>query len=74
MIFTHTEVPQQFRGRGIAKKLVLAGFDVASKNASESFRFAVTPPACCGSIPSSIVCGKKRNNSRCSDHRDLLKP
>ncbi len=31
MIFTHTEVPQQFRGRGIAQKLVLAGFDVASK-------------------------------------------
>jgi predicted GNAT family acetyltransferase len=31
MIFTHTEVPQQFRGRGIAHKLVLAGFDVASK-------------------------------------------
>jgi len=32
MIFTHTEVPPQFRGRGIAKKLVLAGFDVAGKN------------------------------------------
>ena len=32
MIFTQTEVPAQFRGRGIAKKLVLAGFDVASKN------------------------------------------
>ena len=31
MIFTHTEVPQEFRRRGIAKKLVLAGFDVASK-------------------------------------------
>ena len=31
MVFTHTEVPRQFRGRGIAKKLVLAGFDVASK-------------------------------------------
>ena len=31
MIFTHTEVPRQFRGRGIAQKLVLAGFDVASK-------------------------------------------
>ena len=31
MIFTHTEVPQQFRGRGIAKKLVLAGFDIARK-------------------------------------------
>jgi uncharacterized protein len=32
MIFTHTQVPPQFRGRGIAKKLVLAGFDVAGKN------------------------------------------
>ena len=31
MLFTHTEVPRQFRGRGIARKLVLAGFDVASK-------------------------------------------
>ena len=31
MVFTHTEVPRQFRGRGIAQKLVLAGFDVASK-------------------------------------------
>ncbi len=26
MIFTHTEVPPEFRGRGIAEKLVLAGF------------------------------------------------
>ncbi len=26
MIFTHTEVPPAFRGRGIAEKLVLAGF------------------------------------------------
>jgi uncharacterized protein len=32
MIFTHTEVPPQFRGRGIAKRLVLAGFDVSGKN------------------------------------------
>jgi predicted GNAT family acetyltransferase len=32
MIFTHTEVPPQFRGRGIAKKLVLAGFNVAGRN------------------------------------------
>jgi uncharacterized protein len=31
MIFTHTEVPPQFRGRGIAQKLVLAGFDLARK-------------------------------------------
>lgn len=29
MIFTHTEVPSAFRGRGIAEKLVLAGFQVA---------------------------------------------
>ena len=32
MIFTHTEVPPPFRGRGIAKKLVLAGFDAATRN------------------------------------------
>ena len=31
MIFTHTEVPRRFQGRGIARKLVLAGFDAASK-------------------------------------------
>jgi uncharacterized protein len=31
MVFTHTEVPSPFRGQGIAKKLVLAGFDVASE-------------------------------------------
>ncbi len=29
MIFTHTEVPPAFRGRGIAEKLVLAGFRAA---------------------------------------------
>ena len=29
MIFTHTEVPPAFRGRGIAEKLVLAGFRTA---------------------------------------------
>ncbi|MFZ0708959.1 MAG: GNAT family N-acetyltransferase [Terrimicrobiaceae bacterium] len=32
MIFTHTEVPPEFRGRGIARKLVLAGFDAAASN------------------------------------------
>jgi uncharacterized protein len=32
MIFTHTEVPPQFRGRGIAKRLVLAGFEAAARN------------------------------------------
>lgn len=31
MVFTHTEVPPQFRGHGIAERLVLAGFDVARK-------------------------------------------
>ena len=31
MIFTHTEVPKRFRGRGIAKQLVLAGFETATK-------------------------------------------
>ncbi len=31
MIFTHTEVPERFRGRGIAKKLVLASFETAKK-------------------------------------------
>ena len=55
MIFTHTEVPEQFRGRGIAKKLVLAGFEVAEKKATlQSFRFAVTSPACYRSTPSSV--------------------
>lgn len=29
MLFTHTEVPPAFRGRGIAEKLVLAGFRAA---------------------------------------------
>lgn len=29
MIFTHTEVPPAFRGRGIAEQLVLAGFRAA---------------------------------------------
>ena len=29
MVFTHTEVPPAFRGRGIAEKLVLAGFHAA---------------------------------------------
>jgi uncharacterized protein len=31
MVFTYTEVPPQFRRQGIARKLVLAGFDVAIK-------------------------------------------
>jgi predicted GNAT family acetyltransferase len=31
MIFTHTEVPPPFRGQGIARKLVLAGFEVAGR-------------------------------------------
>lgn len=29
MLFTHTEVPIEFRGKGIAEKLVLAGFAYA---------------------------------------------
>lgn len=29
MIFTHTEVPPAFRGRGLAEKLVLAGLRAA---------------------------------------------
>jgi len=29
MLFTHTGVPPEFRGRGIAEKLVLAGFRAA---------------------------------------------
>ncbi|MFZ4681918.1 MAG: GNAT family N-acetyltransferase [Terrimicrobiaceae bacterium] len=29
MLFTHTGVPAEFRGRGIAEKLVLAGFRTA---------------------------------------------
>jgi uncharacterized protein len=31
MIFTHTEVPPQFRGHGTAEKLVLAGFETARR-------------------------------------------
>lgn len=31
MIFTYTEVPAPFRGQGIARKLVLAGFNDARK-------------------------------------------
>jgi uncharacterized protein len=31
MVFTYTQVPAQFRGHGIAEKLVLAGFEVARK-------------------------------------------
>jgi predicted GNAT family acetyltransferase len=31
MIFTYTEVPPQFRGHGIAEKLVLAGFETARR-------------------------------------------
>jgi uncharacterized protein len=31
MVFTYTEVPASFRGQGVARKLVLAGFDFASK-------------------------------------------
>lgn len=29
MVFPSTQVPEQFRGRGIARKLVLAGFEFA---------------------------------------------
>ena len=29
MVFTHTEVPLQFRGRGLAERLVLFGLDAA---------------------------------------------
>jgi uncharacterized protein len=29
MVFTHTEVPPQFRGRGLAERLVLFGLDAA---------------------------------------------
>lgn len=29
MIFTHTEVPEPFRGKGLAEKLVLAGLRAA---------------------------------------------
>lgn len=32
MLFTHTEVPVEFRGRGIAERLVLAGFAHAKAN------------------------------------------
>jgi predicted GNAT family acetyltransferase len=31
MLFTHTEVPPQFRGRGLAERLVLFGLDVARR-------------------------------------------
>jgi len=31
MLFTHTEVPVEFRGKGVAEKLVLAGFQHAKK-------------------------------------------
>ena len=71
MIFTHTEGSPAISWPGNRQKLVLAGFDVAGRTTSESFRFAVTLPGCCRSTPSSIVCGKKPNNSRCSDYRDL---
>jgi len=32
MLFTHTGVPVEFRGRGIAERLVLAGFAHAKKH------------------------------------------
>ena len=32
MLFTHTEVQVEFRGRGIAERLVLAGFEHARAN------------------------------------------
>lgn len=32
ILFTHTEVPPEFRGKGIAEKLVLAGFAFARQN------------------------------------------
>ena len=31
IIFTHTEVPPQFRGRGLAERLVLFGLEVAQQ-------------------------------------------
>jgi uncharacterized protein len=31
MLFTHTEVPPQFRGHGLAEKVVLFGLDVARR-------------------------------------------
>ena len=31
MLFTHTEVPSQFRGRGLAERIVLFGLDVARR-------------------------------------------
>jgi predicted GNAT family acetyltransferase len=31
MVFTHTEVPPQFRGHGLAERVVLFGLDVARR-------------------------------------------
>jgi predicted GNAT family acetyltransferase len=31
MLFTHTEVPPQFRGHGLAERIVLFGLDVARR-------------------------------------------
>ena len=31
MLFTHTEVPPQFRGHGLAEQVVLFGLDVARR-------------------------------------------
>ena len=31
MLFTHTEVPPQFRGRGLAERVVLFGLEVARR-------------------------------------------
>ncbi|HEY6675953.1 MAG TPA: GNAT family N-acetyltransferase [Terrimicrobium sp.] len=31
MLFTHTEVPAQFRGHGLAERVVLFGLDVARR-------------------------------------------
>jgi predicted GNAT family acetyltransferase len=35
MLFTHTGVPVEFRGQGIAEQLVLAGFKHAKKHGLE---------------------------------------